>query len=99
MFFRRSLWSSNTPVFLALLALGSMCLWGQSERGTITGAVTDSTGAVIPGAKVVVTNQSTNVASTVETNGSGEFTAPSLSPGPYLVRVEKQGFRPSEIKG
>ena len=41
----------------------------------------------------------TNVAVHVTTNDAGEFTIPNLSPGSYLVRVEKQGFRPSEEKG
>src|SRR5580698_8189123 len=80
-------------VFLTALA------FGQSERGTITGTVHDQSGALIPAANVTITNMATNVAVHVTSNDSGEFTIPNLSPGSYLVRVEKQGFRPSEEKG
>ncbi len=80
-------------VCLAALALA------QSERGTITGAVRDASGASIPAATVIVTNQDTNVAIHAATNQDGEFTVPNLSPGIYIVRVEKSGFRPSEERG
>ncbi len=81
---------------LALLAGG---VFAQNERGTITGAVRDASGAVVPGARVTITNSATNVAEVATTNGQGEYTVPSLSPGSYTVRVEKGGFRPSEEKG
>src|SRR5271155_515741 len=71
----------------------------QSERGTITGAVRDASGASVPGAAVIITNQDTNVAIRAVSNQDGEFTVPNLPPGTYLVRVEKSGFRPSEERG
>src|SRR3954467_5329140 len=74
-------------------------LYGQSERGTITGAVRDASGAVIPNAKVVVTNTATNTLTTLSTNDTGEFTVPSLAAGTYSVRVEKEGFRSAEETG
>src|ERR1700677_3973725 len=84
-------------VYLALL---QNLLFGQaSERGAITGVVTDSSGAVVPGAKVIVTHNATASVTDVMTNGVGEFTVPSLQPGAYTVRVEKQGFQPAEIRG
>ncbi len=84
---------------LTWLAVFSFSVFAQSERGTITGAVRDSTGALVPAAKVTVTNSATNVAINAATNDQGEFTVPSLQPGVYTVRVEKQGFRPTEEKG
>ncbi len=74
-------------------------LFGQSERGTIEGTVRDTTGAVIPGAKVIVTNSATNTSLTLSSNASGEFTAPSLQVSKYNVRVEKEGFRPAQLTG
>ena len=71
----------------------------QSERGTITGTVQDSSGAVIQGARVSITNTGTNVTLEATTNDSGEYTLPSLQPSTYNVRVEKAGFRPTEAKG
>jgi len=91
-FLKAAQWVCLT-VFLAAFALA------QSERGTITGAVRDQSGAVVPSASVTVTNQATNVASHVVTNDAGEFTVPNLPPGQYLVRVDKQGFRSSEERG
>lgn len=88
---------TNTPssyrrlfaaVFLSLLF--SLTAWAQIKSSTITGTVTDSTGAVIPSATVTVINQETNVASTTVTDESGSFTVPYLAPGLYTVNVEKR---------
>jgi hypothetical protein len=84
---------------LVLVCCSVSVLFAQSERGTITGSVSDSSGAVVPGATVTITNTATNVATTLTTNQAGSYTAPSLPAGTYNVRVEAQGFRPSEEKG
>ncbi|MCC6294848.1 MAG: TonB-dependent receptor [Bryobacterales bacterium] len=65
----------------------------QSDRGVITGTVTDSSSAAVPGAKVAVRNVATNVGSSTETTSSGDFTIPALPVGTYELRVEKQGFK------
>src|SRR6266702_3663009 len=80
---------------LLCLTLCAVSTFAQSERGTITGAVRDSSGAVVPAAKIAVKNAATNVNIAAVTNDQGEYTIPSLSPGTYSVRVEKEGFRPS----
>ena len=74
-------------------------LFAQSERGTITGTVRDASGAVVPTAKVVLTNTQTGVSSTAPTSANGEYTIPQLQVGIYTVRVEKTGFRPASIIG
>src|SRR4051812_25733125 len=79
------------------LLLCSGVLLAQSERGTISGAVTDPSGAIVPGAKVTVTHISTNVAIGSVTNDTGSFVVPNLLPGDYAVRVEKAGFRSSVL--
>jgi hypothetical protein len=81
-----------------IVCFASLAL-AQSERGTITGAVRDASGAVVPSAAVTITNIATNIAVHAATNDSGEYTVPNLPPGIYTVRVEKQGFRPSEERG
>jgi hypothetical protein len=86
----------------AVAAIGltlSVGLLAQSERGTIQGTVKDATGAVIPNAKVTVTNTATNIAISLNTGDTGEYTALSLQVGSYNVRVEKEGFRPSQVTG
>jgi len=81
------------------LAVFSLAAFAQSERGTITGVVHDSSGATVPGAKVSVTNQATRVNTSVTTNQAGEYSVPELQIGTYLVRMEKQGFRTFNING
>src|SRR5262245_58849504 len=76
---------------LMLSFLLSVTSFGQIRSGVITGIVTDSTGAVIPGASVSVVNMETNVASAAVTDETGGFTVPYLAPGTYAVNVEKAG--------
>src|SRR5689334_16974397 len=90
--------SSHVAVIRTVVLLMVFCqaaLFGQSERGTISGSVTDSTGAVIPSAKVTVTNPSTASSITTVTTETGDYTVPALSPGQYNVRIDKEGFKPS----
>jgi len=91
------LWrSTSTFCAVAFMVLGfSPVIFAQSERGTITGTVLDSTGAVVPGARVTVTNVATNVSSPARSTDSGNYTVASLPVGLYSVRVEKDGFKPA----
>jgi hypothetical protein len=70
-------------------------LRANDPTGTITGTVTDPTGAVVPKANVTVINEETNAARTALTNDDGDFTVALLPPGYYRVSVEKTGFRRS----
>jgi hypothetical protein len=80
--------------FFLLSLLGIILpLWANDPTGTITGTVTDVSGAVVPKAKVTVTNHGTNANRDVRTNDDGDFTAALLPPGHYRVSVEKDGFR------
>src|SRR5207248_887480 len=65
--------------------------------GEITGEVTDSSGAVVIGASVSVTNPQTNFTRTATTNNAGAYSFPALLPGVYNVRAEMQGFQ-SELR-
>src|SRR4051794_33892811 len=84
---------------LICLILCALSIFAQSERGTITGAVRDSSGAVVPSAKISIRNAATNVSIEAITSDAGEYTVPSLSPGAYSVRAEKTGFRPAVTSG
>src|SRR6266404_963534 len=95
MFFHRGLRAT-----IAILSLGcASIVLAQSERGTISGSIRDSSGAVIPQAKIIITNTATNVVVNLTTNAVGEYTAASVAVGTYNVQVQKEGFRPAEIKG
>ncbi len=72
---------------------------GQTTFGSITGTVTDRTGAVIPGANVTATNEGTGLERSVQTTAAGVFNVPNLNVGRYRVRVAAQGFRDYERAG
>src|SRR4051794_928941 len=57
----------------------------QNASGSLTGTVTDSTGAVIPNSKVVLTNQQTGVTRETVSNASGVFNFPAIQPSTYTV--------------
>jgi hypothetical protein len=74
-------------------------VFGQAgATGTILGTVTDSSGAVMPKVKVTVTNVETAVAYHTLTTSSGDYDAPSLNPGNYIVSAELPGFERSKTK-
>lgn len=89
------------PATRLLVCLSFLCavLFGQSERGTISGTAKDATGAVVPGAKVVANETQTNVTINSVTNGAGDYTIPNVPIGIYTIRVEKAGFRPAVLSG
>jgi Carboxypeptidase regulatory-like domain len=79
---------------IALLLSINVRLVAQTITGNINGTVTDSSGAVIAGAKVTATNVDTNVQSTTESNSSGIYNIRFLQIGRYILTMEVQGFNP-----
>lgn len=71
----------------------TIALFAQRDFGTLTGTVTDSTGAVVAGAKILITEQATGVKDAVEADSSGTYVRPLLKPGIYTLEVEATGFR------
>src|SRR6516162_9766627 len=65
----------------------------QTTYGSITGSVTDSTGAAVIGARVTLTDVGTSQARTQPSGADGLFTFVNLVPGTYKIDVEKQGFK------
>jgi hypothetical protein len=78
-----------------VIALGAGAALAQNITGTILGAVTDASGAVVPSAAVTITNKATNQVTTVTTDEDGLYQAPLLQPGQYQVKVVASGFRTS----
>ncbi len=68
----------------------------SGTKGGLQGIVTDSSGAVVPGATVTVTGSSDS--RTLTTNGAGHWEALDLTPGPYTVTVEREGFSKTVAK-
>src|SRR4029453_11969384 len=65
----------------------------QTGTATITGLVTDDTGAALPGVTVTATNQATNVEQVTVTNSVGYYTITPVTVGAYVIRAELNGFR------
>src|SRR5579862_1911528 len=77
-------------------------LTGQNNvtgAGTITGRVTDATGAIVSGASVTITDTETNIATTTDSNASGLYIFENVKPGIYNVSASKTGFNKSEVRG
>jgi hypothetical protein len=88
---------SFVRVLAVLIALASTLTLAQVTTGTILGTVTDPSGAVIPGAKVTVTNTDTGISTNVVSKGGGNYEVPYLVNGTYSVKVEAAGFSSFEV--
>ncbi|MCU1321395.1 MAG: TonB-dependent receptor plug [Acidobacteriaceae bacterium] len=87
---------STLSTFLFLLLLISTftpALWAQSDSSSLSGALTDATGAIVANAKVTIHNNATGSDRTITTNESGIFTLTNLAAGSYTVRFESPGFQ------
>ncbi len=73
--------------------VGSTNLMAQSFKATVTGQVTDSTGAVVPSATVTISETATNQSQTVTTGDDGNYTFTQLTPGAYTLKVEAANFK------
>ena len=80
-------------VGICLLLLTVSFASAQSDRGTITGTVSDATSAVIPGASVVVTNAETGAKYETVSTETGNYTLTQVPPGVYQLSVELPGFK------
>ena len=83
-------------LFLAIFAVGPHTAWAQGDA-SITGAVTDTTGAIIAGATVKVKNVEVGTIRAIVTDSAGRYDAPSLAIGKYEISAEQAGFR-AEVK-
>jgi hypothetical protein len=81
----------------AVVFLACASLFAQTPTAVINGAVVDSSGAVVPDAKVTVVNQETNIVSAKNTSADGSFSIINLLPGSYLLTVEKNGFKKAAL--
>jgi outer membrane receptor protein involved in Fe transport len=80
------------------IPLSAPLAMAQATYGSLTGAVNDSSGAVITGAAVTAKNVATGIESKTASNNEGQYTFAQLPPGTYLLTVEKQGFKKGEFQ-
>jgi hypothetical protein len=89
----------RTAVGIGFLAAFINTCNGQSTFGSITGTITDPSGAAIPGAKITALNQDTGAGRSASAGSDGVYSITDLLPGTYTVRVETNGFSTLERKG
>src|SRR6202790_353673 len=82
----------SAMVILALAILSPTHARAQVSGATLSGTVSDPSGAVIAGAQVSITNKATGIVRTVTTDNAGLYSAPNLQPGPYEVAISAMGF-------
>jgi hypothetical protein len=87
------------PLVLAILCLSVPYVGHAQVTATLTGTVQDSTGGVIPNAKVTLTNEDTKEGRTETTNGAGLYAFPSLVPGIYDIKASAKGFEAKIVTG
>lgn len=83
-------------IILATFLFLTITSGAQTNEGRILGTVRDSSGGVVIGAKVTVTNTGKQVSRELVTNETGEYVAPSMEPGLYVITVEAPGFKKTE---
>jgi Carboxypeptidase regulatory-like domain len=76
-----------------LLCVSPEALFGQAVNGSLVGTVTDSSGAVVPTAKVTLTDVNTSVSRSAQTDAAGYYSFPDVPPGTYKLTVEQAGFK------
>src|SRR5947207_1806627 len=82
--------------FLVLFGTATLCL-AQSERGNISGVVSDASNAAVPNAPVKVVNMGTNAATSVVASALGEYNVANLAPGTYRLEVATAGFQSAKV--
>ena len=90
---------SRFTSLMVAFALATSAGWAQEARGSLVGRVTDSSGAPILGASVLVTNKAMGTSQKLVTNDTGFYQASYLIPGAYRVEVEFTGFKKSVRDG
>ncbi|MBM3785669.1 MAG: hypothetical protein FJW30_14990 [Acidobacteria bacterium] len=84
---------------VAAAIAASICLYSQGTTSRLVGVVTDSTGAMVAGASVTLTNEGTATSFSTKTAENGAYTFDSIQPATYTVTVEASGFKRFSAKG
>jgi hypothetical protein len=90
----RKIWMSRVCSYLlaALFLVAGIEAKAQFDNGSLVGTIHDATGAVIPGAAVVVTNNATGIIAKATSNDSGDYELPSLRVGIYTIKASASGY-------
>src|SRR5271154_3013058 len=94
---KRSVSSSCLLVVICLALVLPTLLFAQAYFGTVSGEVTDATGAVVPGVTVVLSDQQKGFMFNATSDSSGRYLFRSIPPGVYTVTAEAKGFDKAEV--
>src|SRR5712664_2073490 len=83
----------------ALLLLSAASMFAQVTGATLSGKITDSSGAVVVGARIVIEKMDTGITREAMTNAEGLYSAPNLAPGNYEVSISAKGFSTQDRHG
>ena len=83
---------------IAVILLSSRPLAGQNTTGTILGTITDSTGSVMAGVRVTLTNEGTGITAETVSNASGDYQFPNLVAASYAIQAQSDGFRKAQVR-
>src|SRR5437867_7051465 len=83
----------KTLITITVMAGFSVCGLYAQTFGEVTGRVTDTSDAVIPGASITLSNVNTNAFRSVASTATGAYTFPSVAPGSYRLKTELPGFK------
>src|SRR5688572_24836951 len=83
---------------LSMISVNTSITAAQSPNATLTGTVTDQNDAVVPGVNIAVISIAQGFQRSTVTDGDGAFVVPSLPPGNYTVRAEREGFTAAEVR-
>ena len=84
---------TKLPQFVLIVGLGISFCFAQTNRGTLTGVITDPSGAVVPGVKITATHLETGVVSNTVASEGGNYTIPALPIGLYRIEFEANSFK------
>lgn len=93
------LWQLPVSLGIVVLLTVALRLQGQIGMATLSGTVTDPSGAVIPGAQVTLTSTAENASRQTVTNSSGQYVIPAIPPGTYQLGVKAPGFQQRTLTG
>src|SRR5580698_2352028 len=80
-------------MLVAALVLCTATAWGQSQNGSLSGQVTDKTGAAIPQATVTLNSTERHIPQTTSTDSEGRYSFPNNPPGTYELTIDAKGFK------
>src|SRR6266481_5454200 len=96
---RRVIAPFSVVVILTIAILSAGQASAQVSGATLSGTITDPSGAAIAGAKLTITNTATGVSRDATADSAGFYSAPNLLPGPYEVTVAASGFSTTKQSG